>query len=274
MAPREPALGATAGAVHAVQLYKADAQQLVLNVGEYLAEGLTRGEGVLVFATGRHSELFLRRIEELGGDPASAIGSGRMLLLDASETLSRFIGDGKADWKEFEKDLRGTAARVCGASSGGLRAYGEMVGILWAAGKYAAALRLERLWNRLLGELNFSLYCGYPIDIFGSEFQLGAMEALLCAHTHLAPGTTDPGLDEALRAAMDEVLGRRAEGVRSLMRAAEGLCPAVMPRSESEILWLRSNLPDEADRVLGRARQYYEESKRLETREISQGARH
>jgi hypothetical protein len=149
-----------------------------------------------------------------------------------------------------------------------------MVGLLWAAGKYSEAIRLEKLWNRLLGEHSFSLYCGYPIDIFGSEFQLGAVEALLCAHTHVVSGAADSGVDEALRAAMDEVLGRRAEGVRLLMRdVPERSRPGGMPAPEWDILWLRSHLPDEADRVLARAREYYQESNRLGRRGDSKGAR-
>jgi hypothetical protein len=275
MSTREAALEAVGAAGHAVQLYTADSELLGRNVGEYLQEGLIRGEGLLVIAARQHRQQFVEILEELGADTRAAAASGQLTLLDADQTLSRFIGeDGTGDWEELASELRSIASRIRGAHRGGLRAYGEMVGVLWANGRYASAIRLEKLWNGLLEENRFSLYCGYPIDIFGSEFQLGAVEALLCAHTHLVPGAADAGLDGALRMAMDEVLGRRAEGIRALMSSSvEVPGAATMPGPEPAILWLRSHVPDEADRVLAKARQYYQGSRRLGTRGSPVGVR-
>jgi hypothetical protein len=59
---------------------------------------------------------------------------------------------------------------------------------------------------------------------------------------------------------MDDLLGRRAEGLRSLMRSNLRPAWAVMPRAEANILWLRNNLPDEAESILDRARLYYRAS--------------
>src|SRR6185312_4095495 len=99
----------------------------------------------------------------------------------------------------------------------GTRAYGEMVGLLWRAGEFDAAIRLEELWNELLKSGDASLFCAYPIDIFSADFKVGKVDALLCAHTHLLP--VDPALDGALNRAMDEVLGARVEGLRQLVQA-------------------------------------------------------
>jgi hypothetical protein len=264
MSARESALEAIATAGHAIQLYEADGRQLVRNVGDYLHQGLLRGDGLLAIASRRHRELFLQRLDDLGADPRAAIASGQLTMLDAAETLSHFMSGGKLDWERFEREIAGIALKIRERNRGGLRAYGEMVGLLWEAGMYSAAIQLEKFWNRLLGERQFSLYCGYPIDIFGGEFQLGAIEALLRAHTHMLPGGAGCGLDDALHMAMDEVLGKRADGVRSLMNGHVELSGAgMMPAAESSILWLRANLPEEADEVLARARRFYQESQRL-----------
>ncbi len=43
-----------------------------------------------------------------------------------------------------------------GPAPGGLRAYGEMVAVLWGNGQVLAALALEELWNRLQRTADFA----------------------------------------------------------------------------------------------------------------------
>jgi hypothetical protein len=131
-----------------------------------------------------------------------------------------------------------------------------MVGILWKAGYQTAAARLEGLWNSLLRSRNLSLFCGYPIDIFSDEFHAESVDPLLCAHTHLLP--VDDALESALSRAMSEVLGDRVEGLRALITANHRPAWGDLPRSEAIILWIRSNLPGSAKRILQLARQYHQ----------------
>jgi hypothetical protein len=65
-----------------------------------------------------------------------------------------------------------------------------MVGLLWIEGQYSAAIRLEEYWNRLLEANALCLFCAYPIDLFGCDFDLSKLQALLGAHTHLLAGPT------------------------------------------------------------------------------------
>jgi hypothetical protein len=103
----------------------------------------------------------------------------------------------------------------------------------------------------------FQLYCAYPIDIFGAEFQIAALDSLLCAHTDVVPAGDTGDLQNALNRSMDDLLGRRAEGLRRLMHANFRPAWAAMPQAEANILWLRNNIPDEAESILDRARLYY-----------------
>ena len=62
-----------------------------------------------------------------------------------------------------------------------------MVGILWNARKYHAAIRLEQFWNKILEQEPISLYCAYTVDPLSSTPGVERMPEIECAHTHLIP---------------------------------------------------------------------------------------
>jgi DcmR-like sensory protein len=174
---------------HVVQLYGEDEQLLVRNVSGFVREGLRRGEGVLLVATRQHTEAFIRRLSDDGADPTAAIEEGRLRLLDAQGTLARFMVDGEPSWDLFQSVIGAAAREVRARVKGGrLRAFGEMVGLLWNEGKHSAAIRLEEHWNRLLRSESLSLYCAYPIDVFGGELPSPALDDLFAVHTHICAG--------------------------------------------------------------------------------------
>lgn len=240
---------------HVVQLYGDDDRLLTQNVGRFLSEGLKRGDGLLVIATAEHRGTLARQLSQERGY-SKAVLEGRLVFHDAEATLARFMRSGVPDPELFAnvvgEALEGVQARAVHTGS---RAYGEMVGLLWKAREYAAAARLEELWNDMLRANDVSLFCGYPIDIFSPEFQADKVDALLCAHTHLLP--LDPALESALNRAMDEVLGARVDGLKRLIQANHRPSWAAIPKAEALVLWLRNNLPGSADQIINLARQYY-----------------
>jgi hypothetical protein len=243
---------------HVVQLYGNDDWLLMRNVGRFLSQGLNRGDGLLVIATAEHRTTVTGKLRE-ESSYSKAVLEGRLVFLDAETTLARFMVNGAPDPELFRgivgEALRGVRAR---AVHTGVRAYGEMVGLLWKAGAYAAAVRVEELWNDLLRSSEVSLFCAYPIDVFSPEFQSSKVDALLCAHTHLLP--VESALEGALNQAMDEVLGTRADGIRRLIRTNHRPSWAAIPRAEALVLWLRNNLPGSANQILARAREHYQPS--------------
>ena len=132
-----------------------------------------------------------------------------------------------------------------------------MVGILWKARQFAAAIRLEQFWNRLLEQSSFSLYCAYAIDVFGKEFEVGNLDGILCTHTHLVPAQPDGTLKTALHRAMDEILGPHADDLRIRIKGHRRPSWAVMPTAESMLLWLRRNVPQQTDDIVTLARMHY-----------------
>ncbi|HET6796936.1 MAG TPA: MEDS domain-containing protein [Gemmatimonadales bacterium] len=170
---------------HLLQLYGSDDPSLVRNVTRYLREGLRRGDGLTVIATAPHRASFARILCE---EPlySGAVLTGRLVFLDAEMTLGRFMIGGQPDETLFSAvigdALDGVRSR---AAHSMIRAYGEMVAVLWSRGEYDAAIRLEALWNRLLTSSDVSLFCAYPIDVLGPEFHHGPVESVLHAHSRI-----------------------------------------------------------------------------------------
>jgi hypothetical protein len=241
---------------HVVQLYGTDDRLLTQNASRFLGEGLARGDGILIIATPEHRTTLTHHLRQ-DRNYSKAVLEGRLVFLDAYVTLGRFMVRGAPDPALFRSvvgdALQGVQAR---AGHTGVRAYGEMVGLLWKTGEYEAAVRLEELWNELLSLSDVSLFCAYPIDVFSAEFQSGKLDALLCAHTHLLP--VDTALEGALNRAMDEVLGPRVNSLRPLIQTNHRPSWAAIPKAEALVLWLRNNLPGSADEILARARAYYQ----------------
>jgi hypothetical protein len=240
---------------HLVQFYGADYRLLIRNLTFYLGEGLKRGQGALVIAGAERNADLVRQLQQAGVDVEQALRTRRLLFLDAHQTLARFMVDGLPDQRRFERTLEAALGKIEAQEDSGLRAYGEMVGILWKAEQFSAAILLEQFWNSLLSRWSFHLFCAYPIDIFDEDFQAAHLDALLCAHTHLLPTASNEELDGAIDRAMDEILGARVEDLRLRMRADDRPDWAAIPRAEGMLFWLRHNLPEHSDTIIARARQ-------------------
>jgi MEDS: MEthanogen/methylotroph, DcmR Sensory domain len=240
---------------HLVQLYGDSDRGLTTNVARFLAAGFSRGEPALVVATPEHIAGVLGELARSGQEPSAAIAESRLTVLDARATLETILVDGAPEWSRFAQVVGERVDGLCGRSPAGVRAYGEMVGLLWERGLPEGAVRLEGFWNRMLSTRNLSLFCGYPIDIFGREFELARVDDILCAHSHLLP--SGPEVEPALEQAMQDVLGPRLEGLRALIKTNYRPAWASLPPAEAVILWLRNNLSTTADAILARAAHYY-----------------
>ena len=243
---------------HLVQFYQADEALLTSNVVEFLLDGLEQGEVLLVITTPERNAALAGGLRESGIDPDVAVRERRLLFADAKETLRRFMVNGQPDWLRFERTIGALIREVRRHADAGLRAYGEMVGLLWQEGQHDAAVRLEQFWNNLKSAHAFHLFCAYPIDVFGKDLDAEALDALLCAHTELLPAGRNRDLHSAIHRAMGEILGADAQGLRARIDDDPRLSWASMPEAERAILWIRNNLPQHADEILLRARGYYQ----------------
>lgn len=225
------------------------------SAGRFLSGALRAGGIAVVIATPRNAEGIITQLARMGLDPVTSLQRDRMMLMESASMLSRFLDDQTVDADEFDRTV-GAAMRAARERAGDqpLRAYGDMVGLLWQRGNPQAAVDLERLWNRLQEELSFGLYCAYPIDVFEPEFSFPNVGEILETHTHLLPAGGLAELGRALDRALEDVLGDEAPRIRSRIGARARRGGACMPKPEQIILWLRSHLPEFSETVVGRAR--------------------
>lgn len=175
---------------HVVQLYGGDDRLLAKNVSRYLAEGLRRGDGLVVIATPEHTAAIARHlVDDTGAAADEALRAGRLVYLDAAETLGRLRQVDRLDPAVFDEVLGGVMRQArAGSGSGKVRVFGEMVGLLWHEGHRAEAGRLEELWAEGVGGSGCSLYCAYPIDLFGGG-EPAELSPIVGAHDHVLAGS-------------------------------------------------------------------------------------
>ncbi len=152
---------------HAVQFYEGE-PELIETVAAYVDDALREGGVSVVIATEEHHREIESRLGAIGVDAVQAANDGTLISLDAAATLRLFMPDGRIDRDAFMA-LIGGIIRQATATEKPVYAFGEMVALLWEAGDVPATLELERLWNKLAEQFEFSLLCGYRRTSFVGE---------------------------------------------------------------------------------------------------------
>ncbi|HEY5675472.1 MAG TPA: ATP-binding protein, partial [Myxococcales bacterium] len=200
---------------HAVQFYDSD-EFLGARVVSFLRVGLREREPVVLIATPEHGELFRAHLGDSGIGVDAALRDGSLVLLDARETLSKITVSGMPDWHRFKQVVGGVLERALLATSAAhVRAYGEMVDVLWRDGQPAAALRLEEFWNDLGAIHAFSLLCAYRMGNFLKEADGANFQHVCQAHTHVVPAESWHEGDEDERLRQVSVLQQRAKALET-----------------------------------------------------------
>src|SRR5687767_14804177 len=233
---------------HFVQLYQ-ELDVLTEAVARYIDTGLARGEAAIVIATPAHRAEFVARI----AGAQAAIAEGRFHVLDAEDTLARFMANGMPQWQPFREAIGGLIAELR-LRYPTVRAYGEMVDVLWQRGEREAAIRLEEYWNDLGRLQTFSLFCAYRMDALDRDQYGGALESVCKVHSHLIPAGDAQRFDEAVRSASRKVLDQPlADLLLSLATNHRG--ETQMPMGQATLFWLKQNMPRTADKVLSELRE-------------------
>lgn len=148
-----------ASAGHAV-LFAESETELADVAGGLLTDRLAAGDVVIVMATADHRRQLDGWVRAAGLDPDRARQEGRLIALDAAETLARLTPEGSFDPRAFD-EVVGTLVRSA-AARGRVQAFGEMVALLWEQGRVPEAIELEAAWTNLVEATGASLICGYP----------------------------------------------------------------------------------------------------------------
>jgi signal transduction histidine kinase len=97
-----------------------------------------------------------------------------------------------------------------------IRAYGEMVDLLWREGNSRAAIRLEELWNDAANDHAFALLCAYVMGNFYKEGDTARFMEVCRTHSHVIPTETVTSVDDPQTRLRDiSLLQQRARALES-----------------------------------------------------------
>jgi hypothetical protein len=240
---------------HIVQLYR-EPIFLQKAVAAWLAQPLATGGGAVVVGTPENASRVLARLRTMGVDVETLQAAGRLRIVDAEGLMARFIVDGTPDaarFKEAAAEVLQAVRAACGPE-GEVRAWGEMVNLLWKRGNLAAAQRLESLWNEVIDEHGIRLLCSYEADNLAPETHAGLLGHLCAGHSQLIPEDDFATFDLALGNALVDVFGEdEAAMVRTIFGKRRSL-PIGMPPAEAVLVALQDVQPEVGKRVLAATR--------------------
>jgi MEDS: MEthanogen/methylotroph, DcmR Sensory domain len=173
-----------------VQFYGHE-EELADRVAGYLLAALRRDGVAVVIATAAHRQAFEGRLAQAGVDLAAAARSGTYLALDADDTVRALMPGGRLDHDAFERVVGGLIRRA-GQPDRPVRAYGEIVALLWDAGLVNAAVQLEEMWDSLGQRYPFSLFCSYPASSVSGGAHLEAFAEVCRLHRSVVGGWPSP----------------------------------------------------------------------------------
>lgn len=214
----EPGRDGHGGAEHIVQFYRTDAF-LARAVTRWVSEALAAGDAALVIGTPTLRRALADRLDVAGGAVAEAVRAGRLVQVDSAETLALFCNGSDVVGDGFEAAVVPLVERALArAGSGRVRAYGDMVDLLWGA--RSGRDRDGAIVEPAPEPTRVSLLCGYRMD--GLQRRPRSVVEICRHHTRVAPAEdgTDGGAslevvllaeiaereetEQALRAALDE----------------------------------------------------------------------
>lgn len=177
--------GEMAPCEHFVQIYEQDDVFLDTLQG-FIEGGLRVGDGTIVIASVAHLKGLEERLAAHGVDLEAVQKEGRYVPVVAAAALEKFMVRGWPDETRFRAMVNELLIRARGDGRR-VRAFGEMVALMWAQGHQEAVMKLENMWHGLCQAEAFSLFCAYPRSGFAAELTDGIREVCQ-VHSKVVPG--------------------------------------------------------------------------------------
>lgn len=174
---------------HAVQFYSGDGF-LLDSLARFVCTALEAAESALVIATQVHRDGLAERLKARGVDTDRSVKEGRYVTVDAFQALEQLTVDGELDKTRFDEFMHRVVLPLKAAAESEpqrVAVCGEIVAILWAAGKAEAAIELEHFWNELARQGCYCLRCVYPIATFSDPGQNELFIKLCTEHASVIP---------------------------------------------------------------------------------------
>jgi PAS domain S-box-containing protein len=200
---------------HDVQFYESE-EFLASSVSNFLAEGARAGQPLVVIATDAHRKAFRSHLLSLGLPLDDHVAGPAIVWLDARETLNAFMEGPTPNRELFEATVGDVFEKiVTGRRYLVIRAYGEMVDLLWKDGNIEGAIALEELWNELAVKYSFSLLCAYSMGNFFKEAHTHSFRQICAHHGRVVPTESYLMADEAERLRQITLLQQRARALEA-----------------------------------------------------------
>jgi hypothetical protein len=163
---------------HIVQIYEND-EAFIHLLADFVSHGFDCGDTVIIIATTEHLRSLNQRLKAKDYDLFTLTLHDQYIPLNAEETLAQFMVNGWPDEHLFHHLLTNLLLRS-EKKGRKVRAFGEMVAILWKEGFGAATVQLEQLWNRFCQEESLGLFCAYPKSGFTEDASDSLMKICNC----------------------------------------------------------------------------------------------
>jgi hypothetical protein len=247
-------LGPPAPGSHFLQMYDCDAF-LAAAVAHFVAEGMQRGEAVLLSGTQGHLASLRAHLARLDLDVDAAQRRGQLTFGNVEDVLASLTASGPLRKEDFSAliDQALDATRARGPWSG-VRWWAEFANTVHAAGDEACALRIEECAAAAVARHGITIFCSALFDRFDAR-AYPALERLCCAHTHVIPAKDYAGHRLAVNRAIAEVVGDIRGSLLQSLSSWRGL-GCQIPSSQALLFWLRETMPEHFEAVLARARAY------------------
>jgi hypothetical protein len=145
---------------HILHTYS-NAEDLISTLFTFVDDGFKSNDAVLLISTAEHRQMLDDKLRQEGHNVFSLRLRDQYICIDALEMLAEFTINGYPDPLLFRYTIADLIKRAK-RSQRRVRAFGEMVAILWSDGNREGAIALEKLWNNYLDIEPFTLLCAYP----------------------------------------------------------------------------------------------------------------
>jgi len=174
--------GEIAPCEHLVEFYGNEARFLD-NLTSFVVGGFLNGESVIVIATPEHLLELDKRLVAAGHDLVEYMQNHQYVQMDARATLALFMIGDWPDEQRFKNTVQ-SLLKLARGNQRRVRAFGEMVVMLWAQGRSGATVQLEHLWHKLCQEIGLTVFCAYPKTGFTDD-PTNSLQQIIDSHSQV-----------------------------------------------------------------------------------------
>ncbi|MBA3756735.1 MAG: MEDS domain-containing protein [Nitrosomonas sp.] len=209
---------------HIVQICQNQTSQAEI-LTQYVKEGLANGEGVVIIARPALRKAVISKMDALGLDVHAFKSQGQIKFFDAEFLLAGFLIDGVLDEQTFQQFVA-SPILATQLKFGKVRAFGEMVDVLWKNDLQDLAIELESLWDELCNKHELMFLCTYLLDSLDPNNYDNSLERICKCHTHSLPINS---FNPVVGGAMLELFGAAWSNVVSKIEESKNISNPMPP---------------------------------------------